>query len=129
MTDRGRWSQWFPVIEAVWNVMAVGRGATFEWHDEGRTGQGTIVRLEPKKRLQIATRIGDDKDSHLFELKAKGGFLGLGAARSCRVRYTVDTLMGGGIPASLVAGGNPMDTMRVKKALGQLEKLAAGKEP
>ena len=51
-----------------------------------------------------------------------GGFLGL-AADECKVEYTLDTLMGGGILSNFVAGGNPRDAMRVKKAVHSLRKL------
>jgi hypothetical protein len=34
--------------------------------------------------------------------------------------------MGGGILADFIAGGNPKDTLRVKKALDNLKTLAEG---
>jgi uncharacterized protein YndB with AHSA1/START domain len=125
MSDPGQWPQWFPGIEAVSNVSAVTAGGSFEWQDEGRTGHGTIVRVEPRERLEIVTQMGDDKDSHVFELRAKRGLLG-GGSGECRVEYTLDTLMGGGILANFVAGGNPKDMLRVKNALNRLKELAEG---
>ncbi len=122
ITNPETWSQWFPGIESVSNVTSVSEGGTFDWTDEGRTGRGKIVKMEPLKRLEIITQIGDDRDSHVFELRPSGGFLGL-AADECRVQYTLDTLMGGGILANFVAGGNPKDAMRVKKATVLLRKL------
>ncbi|HSQ17525.1 MAG TPA: hypothetical protein VLM83_07510, partial [Anaerolineales bacterium] len=89
---------------------------------EGRTGKATIVRAEPLKRLEIRTQLGDDKDAHVFELKSSGGFLGL-AADECKIEYTLDTLMGGGILGNFIAGGNPKDALRVKKAMHLLRKL------
>lgn len=70
--------------------------------------------------------MGDDKDAHLFELKPDRGFLGLGGSHGCRLDYTLDTLMGGGILAQFLAGGNPKDTLRVKKALNSLKDLVEG---
>jgi uncharacterized protein YndB with AHSA1/START domain len=126
MADPKKWAMWFPGIDGVANVTAVKQGGTFDWQDDDRTGIGTIVHLEPNERLEIVTQMGDDKDSHLFELKPDRGFLGLGASHGCRVDYTLDTLMGGGILADFIAGGNPKDTLRVKKALDNLKTLAEG---
>ena len=126
MTKPQQWPMWFPGIEAVSNVSGVEPGSTFQWQDEGRTGVGSIVSVEPNERLEIMTQMGDDKDSHVFELKPQRGFLGLGGAHGCRVEYTLDTLMGGGILAQFVAGGNPKDSLRVKKALDNLKDLAEG---
>lgn len=89
---------------------------------EGRTGHGTIVKMEPMKHLEIMTQVGDDQDSHVFVLSPSGGFLGM-KADECKVTYTLDTLMGGGILSNFVAGGNPRDTMRVNKAMNRLRKL------
>jgi uncharacterized protein YndB with AHSA1/START domain len=126
MTNPAQWPQWFPGIEAVSNLGTLREGAAFQWQDEDRTGTGTIVRLEPNERLEVLTQMGDDKDSHLFELRPDRGFLGLGASSGCKVEYTLDTMMSGGILAQFVAGGNPMDVLRVKNALENLKQLAEG---
>lgn len=126
LTNPNQWPLWFPGVEAVSKVTAVERGGTFEWQDEGRSGVGTIVSLEPNERLEIMTQMGDDKDSHLFEVKPDRGFLGFGASSGCQVEYTLDTLMGGGILAQFIAGGNPKDALRVKGALDRLKELAEG---
>ena len=122
MVNPNHWPQWFPGVESVSNVTSISEGGTFEWSDEGRTGHGAIVKMEPMERLEIMTQMGDDKDAHIFKLRSSGGFFGLGADE-CKVEYTLDTLMGGGILGNLVAGGNPKDAMRVKKAMHQLRKL------
>jgi hypothetical protein len=80
------------------------------------------VSAEPNKRLEITTQVGDDKDSHVFDLKPSGGFLGMNADE-CKVTYTLDTLMGGGFLTNFVVGGNPADTRRVVKAMNRLRKL------
>ncbi len=123
ITNPDLWPEWFPGIDGVANVTSVSEGGSFEWTSEGRTGRGAIVKMEPLKRLEIMTQIGDDRDSHVFVLRPSGGFLGLNADE-CKVEYTLDTLMGGGILANFVAGGNPKDAMRVKKATHNLRKLA-----
>lgn len=122
ITDPNRWPDWFPGVDSVSKVTSVSAGGTFEWTDEGQTGRGTIVKMEPMKRLEILTQMGDDKDSHVFVLRATGGFLGL-ADDETKVEYTLDTLMGGGILGKFIAGGNPRDALRVKKAMHSLRKV------
>ncbi|MDO9086902.1 MAG: SRPBCC family protein [Anaerolineaceae bacterium] len=122
ITDTNKWPQWFPGIDSVSNVKAISAGGTFEWVDDGKTAQGTIVAMEPLKYLEIMTQLGDDKDLHKFNLRSSGGFFGL-ANDECKVEYILDTLMGGGILGKFVAGGNPKDTLRVKKAMHNLRKL------
>jgi uncharacterized protein YndB with AHSA1/START domain len=122
ITDPNYWPEWFPGVDSVSNVTSVAKGGIFEWTDEGRTGRGTIVDVEPMEQLKIVTQMGDDRDAHLFRLRPSGGFLGL-ADDECKVEYTLDTLMGGGILGRFVAGGNPRDALRVKKAMHLLRRL------
>lgn len=122
LIDLKRWSEWFPGIDAVSQVTSVRQGATFEWTSEGRTGRAVIADMEPMKRLEVTTQLGDDKDSHVFVLRPSGGFLGMSADET-KVEYTLDTLMGGGIVGRFVAGGNPKDMLRVKKAMHQFRKM------
>lgn len=116
------WPQWFPGVENVLNENLTKTGGTFEWMYQGQTGTATIVSMEPLKRLEIVTQLGNDKDSHVFKLQPSGGFLGL-KDDECKVEYTLDTLMGGGILSNFVAGGNPKDMLRVKKTLHMLRRL------
>ena len=122
LTNPGHWDEWFPGVEKVTNVTSVREGASFEWTSAGKTGRGTIRKVEPMKRLEIMTQVGDDQDSHVFTLQPSGGFLGMNADE-CKVEYTLDTLMGGGIVGAFIAGGNPRDTMRVNKAMHRLRQL------
>jgi uncharacterized protein YndB with AHSA1/START domain len=122
MTDPKHWSQWFPGVDSVSNATSSSAGGTFEWVADGKTGRATITSLDPMKRLEIMTQMGDDRDAHVFELKPSGGFLGMNADE-CKVKYTLDTLMGGGMLSNFVAGGNPKDSMRVTKAMNRLRKL------
>ena len=119
MTDLSSVDQWFPGVDSVKSSVP---GRSFDWVSEGRTGTAAIVSAEPMKRLEITTQMGDDKDLQVFELKPSGGFLGMNADE-CKVTYTLDTLMGGGILTNFVAGGNPVDTRRVVKAMNRLRKL------
>lgn len=122
LIDTSHWPQWLPGVESVSNATTISVGGTFEWTSKGQTGQGTIVAMEPMKRLEIRTQLGNDKDSHVFVLQSSGGFFGLGADE-CKVSYTLDTLMGGGILGNFIAGGNPADMLRVKNATNLLRKL------
>jgi len=116
------WVQWFPGVDSISGVSSISEGGSFNWVNEGQTGHGAIVKMQPMKYLEIMTQMGDDKDAHVFKLRPSGGFLGL-AADECKVEYTLDTMMGGGILGNFVAGGNPKDAMRVKKATHLLRKL------
>lgn len=126
LTDANLWPQWFPGIAGISDVTAMREGGTFKWtDDEGRTGTGRIAEMEPMKRLEVRVQMEDDRDAHLFTLRSSGGFLGMNADE-CKVEYTLDTLMGGGIVGRFVAGGNPKDMMRVKKAVHRLRQLVEG---
>lgn len=122
LTNPEHWQQWFPGVESATKLTALNVGGKFQWTSQGQTGTGVIEKMEPMKLLLIMTQLGDDKDSHLFKLHPSGGFFGLNADE-CKVEYTLDTLMGGGILGKFVAGGNPKDMMRVKKAMILLRKL------
>ena len=119
MTDPKYLDQWFPGVD---NVKSSVAGRSFEWVADGRTGTAAIVSADPMKRLEITTQLGDDKDSHVFELKPSGGFLGMNADE-CKVTYKLDTLMGNGFITNFVMGGNPIDSRRVTKAMNRLRKL------
>jgi len=122
ITDPSHWPQWFPGVDSVSNVVSTGTGMSFDWTSDEGTGHGEVVSAEPMKHLEVVTQMGDDKDSHVFELKESGGFLGMNADE-CTVTYTLDTLTGGGMLGRFIAGGNPKDTLRVKKATHLLRKL------
>ena len=123
LANPAKWPQWFPGMDGVSNVTSISEGGRFEWTNESGKGRGVIVKMEPLKRLEITTQMGDDKDSHVFTLRSSGGFLGL-SDDECKVEYTLDTLMGGGIIGKFVAGGNPKDMLRVKKAMVLFRKMA-----
>jgi len=122
MTNPDLWPQWFPGVDSVANVTLDSEGGSFDWESDGQVGHAVIVKMEPMKRLEIMTQLGDDKDRHLFELRPSGSFFGLGDDE-CKVQYMLDTLTGGGILGRFVAGGNPKDALRVKKAMLLLRRL------
>ncbi len=74
LVNPNNWPHWFPGIDSIGNLSAVGEGGTFEWVDDEKTGRGQIVKFEPMKRLEVLTQMGDDKDLHVFKLRPSGGF-------------------------------------------------------
>lgn len=122
LTDPRHWPDWLPGVDEVTSVTSIGEKGQFKWAAEEKDGVGEIVVFEPNKRLKIVTQVEKDKDSHEFKLKSSGGFLGLGADE-CKVEYQLDTMMGGGIITNFVAGGNPKDALRVKKAMHNFRRL------
>jgi uncharacterized protein YndB with AHSA1/START domain len=68
--------QWFPGVESVSNATTLSEGSRFDWTGKGRTGRAAVVKMEPMKRLEIKTQMGDDQDLHVFTLKPSGGFFG-----------------------------------------------------
>jgi len=122
MVDPDQWSKWFPGVDSAAKVDAARARQSFTWTSAERSGSVTITKAEPGKRLEITSQVGDDKDLHVFVLRPSGGFLNL-SADECKVEYTMDTLMGGGILGNFIAGGNPKDALRVKKTLHMLRKL------
>lgn len=122
MINPAHWSQWLPGVDGAATVTSTGSEVSIEWMGEKQAGKAVIAKMEPMKHLEIMTQVGDDKDSHVFKLRSSGGFFGL-SDDECKVEYTLDTLMGGGILGSFIAGGNPKDAFRVKKAMILLRKL------
>ena len=122
LTSPSTWSHWFPGVDEVTKSSGSGQGATFNWRDDERNGNGKIVRVESNEHLEIMTQLGDDQDLHIFDVKPDRGFLGLGKPDGTEVEYTLDTLMGGGILANFIAGGNPKDALRVKQAMDRLKR-------
>lgn len=122
ITNPEYWPQWFPGIESVAGATSISQGSKIEWTSGGKTGQATVAKMDPMKRLEILTQLGSDQDQHVFVLQPSGGFFGLNADE-CKVEYTLDTLMGGGILGDFIAGGNPQDALRVKNATNLLRKL------
>jgi uncharacterized protein YndB with AHSA1/START domain len=122
ITNPQNWPQWFPGIESITGSAVIREGEAIEWRSEGKVGHAKVVNMEPMKRLEVRTQIGEDEDEHVFVLHPSGGFLGLNADE-CKVEYTLDTLMGGGILGSFIAGGNPKDALAVKNTTNRLRKL------
>ncbi|HNX46071.1 MAG: SRPBCC family protein [Anaerolineaceae bacterium] len=128
LTDPNTWPKWFPYVDSVSNVTSFSEGSTFNWESNGQQGTATVVNLEPHKRLEVLTQLGDDKDTHVFTLKSSGGFFGL-ADDEAKVEYKLDTMTAGGILGRFIAGGNPKDMLRVKNATNALRKAVESLYP
>lgn len=115
------WPHWFPGVDAISEVRGRGQGMTFYWQDDNEQGSGRVVEAEPNERLEISTQLGDDEDLHIFELKPDRRIFGLGKSGRTDVRYTLDTLSGGGILGRFISAGNPLDMRRVKSAMDRLK--------
>lgn len=122
LTDVMQWPKWFPGIDGITKAGALVQGGIVEFTRGEQPGRAAFVAIEPGKRLEVLTQVGDDKDSHVFTLRSSGGFLGL-SEDECKVEYKLDTLVGGGLLGSFIAGGNPVDAIRVKKAMVSFRKL------
>ena len=122
LTNPRLFPEWFPGVDSVSNVKSSLEGVSFDWMSGDQKGQGNIINMNALESLEIVTQLGDDKDSHLFELEPSGGFFGL-SDDECKVQYTLDTLSGNGILGKFISGGNPKDMIRVKNATHALRKL------
>ena len=124
LTNPDTWPHWFPAVDSVSNVRGRGMGMAFDWMDDHEQGSGEIIRYDENERMDVRTQVGDDADLHMFEVKPDRGFLGLGKSDGCEVTYTLDTLVGGGFIGRFIAGGNPLDSRRVKSAMDRLKRYA-----
>ncbi|MBK8834256.1 MAG: hypothetical protein IPO29_05160 [Anaerolineae bacterium] len=100
-------------------------GSSYPYQAGDKTGKATVTRLEPGRMLEIVTEVGGHKTTHHFTLSPRtGGLLGLGGVNGTKVDYVMEYAPAGGILGAFVAGGNPVDLLKVKNALARLENLA-----
>ena len=121
LTDPGQWPLWFPDVQSVSDLPAVQTGATFQWQSGGQTGTGSVVRAEPQRKLQVVAKMQDHQATHTFEVSQHGGLLGGSGAR---LHYTLEFKSAGGLIGEVVAGGNPVDLLKVKNAVTKVRDLA-----
>jgi carbon monoxide dehydrogenase subunit G len=124
ITDPTTWPQWFPEIDEVTEVGAVEAGGDFRWRHGDDTGMGSIADVDATaNRLKIVTQKGNSPTTHTFDVDRAGGMLGRGG-NDARLRYTLEYDPPGGMLGDFIAGGNPMDTLKVKQALEKVRNLA-----
>ena len=123
LTNASSWSQWLPGVEAVSGVSDVVQGATFQWESGGHTGNGSFTKVEPQQLLRIFLQLGNQKADHTFQLSTHGGLLGVGGKGSHLV-YTLEYHATGGVLGEFVAGGNPVDMIKVKRTVEAVKEIA-----
>src|SRR5262245_53116438 len=120
------WPMWFPDVEQVTGAKEVGSGNTFQWRSGNETGSGSITNADANAgNLQVVTQMGGSQVTHTFELGHSGGILGMGGDDT-RLRYIMEYDPPGGFIGDFVAGGNPMDLIKVKNTLEKVKGLAEG---
>ena len=120
------WPQWFPDVDSINGLEAVQTGASFTWRNDNTTGEGSIVAVDESRGLvKVVTSVGDKQTSHIFDLDRSGGLFGLGGDDT-RLTYQREYDVGHGFLGEFVAGGNPIDLMKVKHTLEKVKNLAEG---
>jgi len=120
------WEQWFPDVDSITGLAAVQAGATFQWRNGDESGSGSIVAVDENRGLiKVVTSEGDKQTSHIFDLDRSGGLFGLGGDDT-RLTYEREYDTPGGFLGEFVAGGNPVDLLKVKHTLEKVKNLAEG---
>lgn len=123
LANPNQWPLWFPGVEGVTNLTGVDTGATFQWQSGGETNVGSITRVDPNQRLEVTNQHGSHQATHIFQLAHHGGLFGMGGSGT-RLDYTFEYQVPGGIVGDFIAGGNPIDTLKVKHTLDKVKQLA-----
>ena len=126
LTDVRTWPLWFPDADRIERLAAVKPDATFSWHRGDDSGAGTVVQVEPRRRLRIITTGDGPAKTHTLELDRAGGVMGMGG-NDARLEYTLEYDPPGGFISDFVAGGNPRDLLKVKGTLEKVKAVAEGK--
>jgi len=121
LTNPGQWPLWFPDVQSVSGLSAVQTGATFQWQSGDHMGTGSVVRAEPQHKLQVVTKMEGHQATHTFEVDRHGGLLG---GNGAQLHYTLEFHAAGGLIGEVVAGGNPVDLLKVKNAITKVRDLA-----
>lgn len=122
LIDPRYWPEWFPGMDSVPAARAAALDSNVQFASKEEMGNATFVKMQQPNLLEIVTQIGDDKDQHVFRLKPTGGFLGM-AGDETKIEYILDTLVGGGIIGKFFTAGNPVDSMKVSKAIVKFRRL------
>ena len=122
ITDAAKWPLWFPGIAQAPNVSAMQSGGTFTWQEGGESGSGSIVHLGDAD-IQVVTQVDNKQVTHTFTVGRHGGLFGMGG-NDTRLNYRMEYDPPGGVLGDFVAGGNPVDTLKVKHTLEKVKQLA-----
>ena len=126
ITNPASWGGWFPDADEITGLEAVQEGAHFQWRDGNKTGTGSITKLDTERGLiTVVMTEGGRQTEHTFDLDRSGGFLGFGG-NDTSVKYRREYDAKGGFLGEFVAGGNPVDSIEVKRTLEKIRNLAQG---
>lgn len=124
LTNAQTWESWFPDVERITNLSGVSEGATFDWQEGAKSGRGTITQVDTNRGLiKVVLSDGNRDVSHTFDLDQAGGFFGIGGDDTS-VKYRREYDAAGGFLGEFVAGGNPADSLDVKRTLDKIKQLA-----
>jgi uncharacterized protein YndB with AHSA1/START domain len=126
ISNPATWVQWFPDVDSVSGLAAVQAGSSFQWRNGDESGSGSIETVDENRGLiKVVTTEGDKQISHIFDLDRSGGLFGLGGDDT-RLTYQREYDVGHGFLGEFVAGGNPVDLLKVKHTLEKVKDLAEG---
>jgi uncharacterized protein YndB with AHSA1/START domain len=121
LTNPDQWPLWFPDVQGVSGLSAMQTGGTFQWQSGGKTGTGSLARVEPQHILQVITKMEGHQATHTFEVNRHGGLFG---GNGAQLHYVLEFRTAGGLIGEFVAGGNPVDLLKVKNAATKVHNLA-----
>lgn len=127
LSDPSGWPRFIPDMDEISAPPALSTGATFSFTNDGKTGSGRIVKVEDERLIKIVTAIGDDEVSHTFEMKKDRGFFGIGADDDTKLEYTREYDVAGGFLGNMVVEGNPVDMIKLNRALDAVRDIAEGR--
>lgn len=123
LIDIGLWDDFIPGIGAAAGAPHLSKGSEIPISAGEHQGTATVTTFEPNRRLDVVTNVAGHRTLHRFMLAASGGFLGLAGGKT-KLEYEMEYNAPGGFLGSFLASGNPVDLMKVKRALDAIEKLA-----
>lgn len=120
------WDEFLPDVADVQVSGEATTGAAFYYTAPGgKQGAAHVVKADANRYLEVLTEVEGHQTRHRFTLAPRmSGLLGLGGANGTRVDYVMEYTPPGGFIGAFVAGGNPVDLMKIKTALDKLEKVA-----
>ncbi len=121
LTNPNQWPLWFPDLQGVSGLATVQTGTTFQWQSGGHTGNGSVMRVDPQRVLEVTTEMEGHQATHSFIVDRHGGLFG---GNGSKLQYTLEFHTAGGLIGDFVAGGNPADMLKVKNALNKVHDMA-----
>lgn len=126
LSNPAAWDEFLPDVADVQAGGPATAGAAFNYTATGgKPGAAHVVKADANRYLEVLTQVEGHQTRHRFTLAPRmSGLLGLGGATGTRVDYVMEYTPPGGFIGAFIAGGNPVDLMKIKAALDKLEKVA-----